>query len=231
MMETLISARTVPIAGILAKMRLDHALTPERLAALFGVPASVLKAWECDGVSVSRAIEQQAHDLARRLSYASLAAVKFRTGKTTRPELLMDRELTVLTVSPGMLLQRTRDGRSEVQLPPGFFVGRHINDILPSLDCNLILTPGSGLNELHDIGFFARRVRCVRICAELCFGDITSHGVGEFWPTETVDAGVLVQLTLHATHAAKNTLRTPGVVVHWTEIMPADDGHAAGARE
>jgi len=221
-MEPLNVEHPVHVGGLLAKMRADHALTSDRLAALLAASPGTLAQWENGRVPVSRAVEFKILQLSRRLSFASLESWKFRVGAASGPELLMDRTLMILTVSPAMLLQRAFEVGSDMILPSGFLVGRHINDVLPSLDCNLILNRGTGLSELHDIGFFQGRVRCVRMCAELNFGPVTRHGVGEFWPVDTVDAGIAAHLLLHADRCAKNTLRAPGVIVHWSQIVPAE---------
>ncbi len=228
-MEPLNVQHSVHVDGLLAKLRADHALTSDCLAALLGTSAGTLAQWESGRVPVSRAVEFEILRLARRLSFAGLESWKFRIGAASGPELLMDRSLTILTVSPAMLSQRAFEDGSPLILPSRSMVGRHVNDILPNLDCNLILNRGAGLSELHDIGFFQSRVRCVRICVELNFGPFTRHGVGEIWPVDTVDAGIAAHLLLHADRRAKNTLRAPGVIVHWSQIVPAEPGEPHGA--
>jgi DNA-binding XRE family transcriptional regulator len=220
-MEASSTKASVSVHRLLAKIRAEHGLASDRLAALLGVSTQTLSHWELEHAVVSTDVEGKILSLRRRLDFAGLEAWKFRIRVATRPELLIDRSLTILAVSQPMLLQRTFEDGSEVALHVGYFVGRHVNDVLPTLDCNLVLTRGSGLNELHDIGFFQGRVRCLRICAALHFGSLTREGLGEFWPIETADGGVLAQLTLHPARIKTSAPRQAGVVVHWTQIVSA----------
>jgi DNA-binding XRE family transcriptional regulator len=221
-MKPIPSKRTAPIAGLLAKIRTDHALSSQTLAALLGVSQATLATWEQEAAPLSDTVGARVRHLRRQLAHAGFESWKFRVARGGAPELLLDRALRIVTVSPTMLTQHAFEEGSDMRLEWTTFVGRHVNDILPSLDCNLLLTHGTGLAELHDIGFFQRRVRCVRICAELNFGTFVRHGVGEIWPVDTIDAGVVAHLILHPNRVAKTMQRPAGVVVHWSQIVPAE---------
>jgi len=211
------------VGALLAQLRSDHVLTIDRIAGLLGEQPGIVAGWEAGRAQVPEHATAKIEHLAGRLNFASLQSWKERVTRAHGLETLIGRDLRILAVSAAVLVETDAPGGRQLTFPRESFLGKHCNDLLPTLDCNLILSHGAGFNDLDAVGLFDGRVRCVRYSAELNYGPFARIGVYEFWPVETVDAGIVAHHLCHPHAEQKPTLRVPGVVVHWSEIIPAED--------
>lgn len=211
------------VSALLAQLRSDHALTSERIAGLLGEQPGAVTGWEAGHTQASEDAMAKIQHLAGRLNFASQQRWKERVTRAHGLETLIGRDLRILAVSAGVLVETDPSSGRQLSFPREYFLGKSCNELLPTLDCNLILTHGAGFNDLDAVGLFDGRVRCVRYSAELNYGRFARVGVYEFWPVETVDAGIVAHHLCHPHTDQKPTLRVPGVVVHWSEIVPAEE--------
>ena len=218
MFERLTAQEIVLLRADLERLCHAHACDTTRLAQLLEEPETVIAQLVTGSLPPTRDLARKVRALASRMAHNSLAAWKQRICASNGYELLIDRTLTIIAVngaSPGL-------DRSKPPSPigPHLFLGRHYNEILPSLDCTLIETQGNGIEDLHALGFFDGHVRCVRFCAEINAGPFVRTGVHEFWPIATEDAGIVAHSILHRNNMPR-VLTAPGVYIHWREVVPA----------
>jgi hypothetical protein len=206
--------------SLLARMRNDHMLTSERVAGLLGEPPGTVAGWEAGRATPSDSAAARIEVLASQLDFASLQRWKERVTRSRGLEMLIGRDLSILAVSAPVLTEASNSSAGKPLLQTDSFLGRNANEFLPTLDCNLILRHGAGLKDLDAVGMFDGRVRCVRYSAELNYGSFARIGVFEFWPVETVDAGIVAHHVCHPLVDRKPTLSAPGIAVHWREIVP-----------
>ncbi|MBP6012500.1 MAG: hypothetical protein KBA31_09760 [Alphaproteobacteria bacterium] len=210
------NAKLTPVDGLALKaLRIANEISQEVLAALLDVHAGVLENWEA-GASVPASMTERIGNVSLMIRHASRAAWKHRTFSTSGMEILLDRDLRIAAISRTALNTPFRELGFDA--PTSLFVGSHIHNVLPSLDCTLVLNHGTGLNDLVDIGFFEGRVRFVRIAAEINFGLYAYCGVFEYWPVETCDAGIVVRQVSVLDLSRQTSLRKPGILVEGTEI-------------
>lgn len=213
---TVRNANSAPIDGTALKsLRIANEISQETLAVLLDVHAGTLETWET-GTPVPESMTERIANVSLMIRYASRAAWKHRTFSTSGMEILLDRDLRIAAISRTALNTPFRELGFDV--PASLFVGSHIHNALPSLDCKLVLNYGTGLNDLVDIGFFEGRVRFVRIAAEINFGLYAYCGVFEYWPVETCDAGIIVRQVSVLDLSRHTSLRKPGILVESTEI-------------
>lgn len=205
------------LAGLVEGYGLDLA----RVAALVGAPAETLE-------RLMRGLASPDDDLARRIdgfasamAYNSLQAWKARVSASSGYEMLIDRTLTVIAVNGSHAALGGRRARAQGTVDPALFLGHKYNALLPSLDCTLIETHGNGIDDLVPLGFFEGRLRRVRFCAEINAGPVTRNGVHEIWPVETADEGIIAHAALHERNDMPRVLTSPGIHVHWREVVRA----------
>lgn len=209
-------ARPAAIDGpTLKALRIGHEISQDTLATLFGVGADVVQSWEA-GAPVPATLVKRAQNVSLLISHASRAAWKHRTFATSGMEILLDRNLRIAAISRTAL--NTPFPEFGFDLPSSLFVGSHIHNALPNLDCTLVVNYGTGLSDLEEIGFFEGRVQFVRIAAEINFGLYAYCGVFEYWPVDTCDAGVIVRQVSVLDLSRRTKLRKPGILVEGTEI-------------
>ncbi len=195
-----------------------HTLTPLRIAELLAETEARVTALIEGRATPTRDVARKVAALAQRMAYNSFAAWQRRISASSGYEVLIDRTLTIVAVNGAN--PASYRGKAQSPIGPHLFLGRKYNDILPSLDCTLIQTQGSGIEDLLTIGFFDGKIRCVRLCAEINAGPFVRTGVHEFWPIETEDAGIVAHSILHRGDMPR-VLAGPGIHVYWREIIPA----------
>ena len=202
------------VRAALSAFRVVHKLSSDRIGELLGELPEVVDACERGELFPSRELQQKVKALSLRMSYALREAWIRRVGSSSGYEMLLDRALTIVAID-GMFVAHPRPK----PVPPAMFLGRKYKDTLASLDCTLINTHGTGLDDLHSVGFFEGKVRCVRYCAEMNVGRFAKTGVREIHPVETVDDGILAHLVMHEVTDYPRMLTEPGIFVHWRELI------------
>lgn len=203
------------LAGLVAGYGLDV----ERIAALVGAPEGTLQRLMQGLASPDESLAGRIDAFAFTMALNSLQAWKARVSAGSGYEMLIDRTLTVIGVTGANAALGRR--RTQGVLDPSLFLGHKYNALLPSLDCTLIETHGSGIDDLVPLGFFEGRIRCVRFCAEINVGPVTRNGVHEIWPVETADEGIVGHAALHERNEMPRVLTAPGIHVHWREVVRA----------
>lgn len=196
-----------------------YGLDVERIAALVGAPEGMLQRLMHGLASPDVDLARRIDAVAFAMALNSLQAWKARVSASSGYEMLIDRTLTVIAVNGANAVPGRR--KAQGALGPAFFLGQKYNVLLPSLDCTLIETHGSGIDDLVPLGFFEGRIRCVRFCAEINAGPLTRNGVHEIWPVETADEGIIAHAALHERNDMPRVLTSPGIHVHWREVVRA----------
>ena len=173
-------------ASFVRAHRLAMNLNQGQFAQDMGVSQQTVSRWESGAQIPDQSIQAKLKDRLRATALGSTAFWKYRVALSRGFEMLIDRDMTVLSASK----------KAAALLLSDHVEGAKLSGLLPERD--IAQSPNPGLNSLEgfrDIGFFDGLIRSVRLDMEWHAASGSCACKTDFWPVLTSEQTIIGQFS------------------------------------